>query len=85
MSTFPMALPPKAGMVPEVEEEIVEGEMPVEAEATPVTIAPEAVCYRDGQQVCGNCTYMGETGECSALKIQVSPGDGCNLFQERGL
>ena len=63
----------------------IETPMPDEMEPLDVDISPEAVCYRDAQQTCGNCSYMGETGECAALRMVVEPGAGCNLFSERGM
>lgn len=76
-----MQLPPKAGVI----DEITEVEAPeVEIAEGDVTIAPEAVSYRDEQQVCGNCRYMQESGECTPLRMVVGPQDGCNLFADRG-
>lgn len=78
-----MGLPPKPKRLEEENEP--EDQMHEQAESNGVTVAPDAVCYRDEQQVCANCSYMEEDGECAALKIQVEPGAGCNLFKERGL
>lgn len=47
-----------------------------------VPIPPEAVSYRDGTQICGNCEYMGADGMCEPLQIDVGPSDGCNLFKQ---
>lgn len=90
---FPgMKLPPKAGLGevsadPDMDLDIESIEDPVEETpaAPEVSITPEAVCYRDSQQTCGNCAYMGADGSCAALNIPVEAGDGCNLFQEGGL
>ncbi|NBW07815.1 MAG: hypothetical protein EBR82_07290 [Caulobacteraceae bacterium] len=100
MSAFPnnlgmaMALPPKAGgvitalnnnvRVGGMEDEMSETPEHESEEAAAVTITPEAVCYRDGQQVCSTCQYLEESGECQPLKIIVDPGGGCNLHKERG-
>ena len=64
-------------------EEVEALELPEEEalEQTGVSISPEAVCYRDEQQVCGNCVYMTAEGECVPLKIPVEAGAGCNLFK----
>lgn len=59
------------GMAEEVEEH-AEGE----------GIPPEAVAYRDENQVCGACAYMEQDGNCSKLKIPVGPGASCLLFRQ---
>ena len=81
-----MGLPPRPGAIEELDEieEIETPEVEVE-ESMGVDISPDAVCYRDEQSVCGNCSYMGQTGECAALKMTVDPGAGCNLFMARGM
>ena len=81
-----MGLPPRSGAIEELDEieEIETPEVEVE-EAMGVDISPEAVCYRDEQSVCGNCSYMEASGECQALHMPVEPGAGCNLFQQGGM
>lgn len=80
-----MALPPQIGMAAQesMENEAMETPEYENMEAAAVQITPEAVCYRDGQQVCSTCQYMEESGECQPLKIVVDPGGGCNLHKER--
>lgn len=79
-------LPPKAGMTEEpMEDEMEETPEHEEEEYEAVAITPEAVCYRDEQQICGNCMYMEASGECQPLKMTVEPGAGCNLFKQGGM
>ncbi len=56
------------------------GEPEPEGDEGGEAIPPEAVCYRDAQQHCEACVYMGEDGTCSKLKIPVEPTASCNLF-----
>lgn len=82
-----MKLPPRDAVAPMEEAlEIESEETPLheDMEAAAVQITPEAVCYRGANEVCGNCKYMEASGECQALKMQVEPGAGCNLFAEGG-
>lgn len=80
-----MALPPQIGMAAEesMENEAMETPEHEEMETAAVHITPEAVSYRDAQQVCSTCRYMEESGECQPLNMIVGPGDGCNLHKER--
>lgn len=81
---FPgMSLPPKPTAEVEVEESPIEEVEEIE-EVGAVDISPDAVCYRDEHEVCGNCEYMQSTGLCVPLKMGVTPGAGCNLFKEGG-
>lgn len=83
-------LPPMEGMA--IEEEVPMDtplELPVEEiledpldDTGQYAIPPEAVSYRDGTQICGNCEYMGADGMCEPLQIDVGPSDGCNLFKQ---
>lgn len=45
------------------------------------TVKPESVNYHDDPQSCSQCQYMGDGGQCSVLKMQVSPDGGCNAFE----
>lgn len=84
-------LPPKAAssfqapMEEPMEDESMETEEHEAEEVEAVTISPEAVCYRDEQQVCGNCMYMEASGECQPLRMTVDAGAGCNLFKQGGM
>ncbi len=79
-----MQLPPRAGMPAPPEDELAELPEHESMEAAAVNITPDAVCYRNADMVCGNCQYMEASGECEPLKMTVAPGDGCNLFADRG-
>lgn len=85
---FPgISLPPRASSTPPVEQmedESIETPMHEDMEAASVNIMPDAVSYRNADMVCGNCRYMEASGECQPLKMTVEPGDGCNLFVDRG-
>lgn len=59
-------------------------ELPDDEPSGQYQIPPEAVSFRDGMQICGNCEYMGADGMCEPLQIDVSPSDGCNLFKQGG-
>lgn len=45
------------------------------------TVKPESVNYHDDPQSCSQCQYLGDGGQCSVLKMQVSPDGGCNAFE----
>lgn len=47
-------------------------------------VKPEAVNYHDDPHSCQSCMYMSGDGQCSVLKMQVSPEGGCNAFEAKG-
>lgn len=48
------------------------------------TITPEAVSFRTEHEICQNCSYMGQDGNCAVLKMQVTPNEGCSAFLDNG-
>jgi hypothetical protein len=46
-------------------------------------VKPEAVNYHPDEHECQMCQYMDDGGNCSVLKMQVSPVGGCNAFEAK--
>lgn len=46
-------------------------------------VRPESVNYHDDPQTCETCQYMADSGQCSVLRMQVSPQGGCNAFEPK--
>lgn len=59
---------------------------PTAPEPTPMPqsdIPPEAVCFRDSRQTCGNCMSYSEDGSCQYGMPTDGPGASCNLHSDR--